>query len=184
MKRKDKSVKPLSREDAKYIESLLSENQKAINTTIYNTLGKDYYSLAEDALGELCLLACEKIETLKTHVCPKAWLIIAAKLVSFDLIREKNREYKRVPLKDVLTTPEEPEVFEEVLYSIWTENHVPQKLLSLLTKQEAVVYSMIYKEGKTVKEIANELNIVENTVRNIHKHLRDKITDAIKRNIF
>lgn len=140
--------------------------------------------MAEDALSELCLVACENVQTLKNHVCPKAWLIITAKFVSITLTREYQKKCKHLPINELMVGSKELDVFEEVLFSTWTENDAPQKLISLLTKREAQVYKMLYQEGKSVKEIAQELNVVENTVRNIHKHLRDKIPDAIKRNIF
>lgn len=184
MKRKQNSAKPLSREDAKYIESLLKENENAINTTIYNTLGHTYKAMAEDAIGELCLLMCERIETLKTHECPKAWLIVSAKFVALGLIRKQNKETDAISLDNIIAGTKGTEVFDEVLYAIWLENKAPEKLIATLSKRESEVYRKIYIEKKTVKETAKELDITENTIRNVHKNLRDKIVNAIKRNNF
>lgn len=184
MKRKQNSAKPLSREDVKYIESLLKENENVINTTIYNTLGHTYRAISEDAIGELCLLMCEKIETLKTHECPKAWLIVSAKFVALGLTRKQNKQTNTLSLDNIIVGTKGTEVFDEVQYAMWLENKAPEKLIATLSKRESEVYRKIYIESKTVKEIAKELDVTENTVRNVHKNLRDKIINAIKRNNF
>ncbi len=61
---------------------------------------------------------------------------------------------------------------------------MPKKLIAGLTKRERQVYGKIYIEGKKPKDAAAELNISVNSVHNIHKNLRDKIKNEIKRKNF
>ena len=184
MKRKQKSVKPLSPMDAKYIEDLFKEHGKEIRVTIVNVLGHENASLIEDAVGDLCLLMCEKIEKLKSHTSPVAWLTIASRFIALNLRRNQNKYNDLIPLDGVRIKSNGAEIFDEVQYAIWLEEDVPQKLMKMLTKRETDIYQKIYVEEKRVKDVAKELGITENTVRNLHKRLRDKIVNAINENKF
>ncbi len=174
----------LTQEDACFIEKLIKENLSSIKNTIYNTLGQQYKYLAEDTVNELYLLMCRKIEILKNHDCPKAWLIVASKRVSQGMINKQKREMPTVSPENISRHIGKSDIFEDAVYDIWLENKVPEKLISRLTKREREIYHKIYIENKEPNDIAKELNISASSVRNIHKNLRDKIKDDIKRKNF
>lgn len=181
-KRKGKIV--LTAEDALFIEQLIEQNLKYIKNIIYNTLGANNRYLAEDTINEFFMLMCEKAEILKTHVCPKAWILVAAKHTAQGMINKHKKDSLSVSFDEVSYELGETDVFEDAVYEIWLENKVPEKLIAKLTKREREIYQKIYIENKKPKETAKELNISVNAVHNIHKNLRDKIKDDIKRKKF
>ena len=184
MSEKCESRMVLTENDNCFIEKLIKENLSSIKNTIYNTLGQEYKHLAEDTVSELYLLMCEKIDVLKSHECPRAWLIVASKRVSQGMINKQKREMPTVSPEDISRHIGKSDIFEDAVYDIWLENKVPEKLISRLTQREREIYHKIYIENKKPKDIAKELNITGSTIRNIHKNLRDKIKDGIKEKNF
>ncbi len=184
MNNKTESIITLTKDDALYIEQLIRQNDKYIKNVIYNTLGPENRYLAEDAISEFYLLICEKIEALRSHPSPKGWLLVAAKHTAQGMISMHKKDAMSVSLEEALHEPDKTDVFEDTVYEIWLENKVPEKLIAGLTKRERQVYVKIYIEDKKPKDVAAELNISVNAVHNIHKNLRDKIKNEIKRKKF
>ena len=174
----------LTKYDALFIERLIEQNSKYINNIIYNTLGADNQYLAKDTISEFHLLMCEKIGTLKTHPSPKGWILVAAKHTAQGMIAKYKKDSLSVSLDEVSYKLGETDIFEDSIYEIWLENKVPEKLIAHLSKREREVYCKIYIDGKKPKVVAKELNISINAVHNIHKNLRDKIKNDIKRKNF
>ena len=99
--------------------------------------------------------------------------------------KEMKDAFKRFYEENKTTSAqEEKDIFEEAVYEIWLESKVPEKLIANLTKREREVYHKIYIENKKPKEAAKELELSINAVNNIHKNLRDKIKDDVKRKNF
>ncbi len=180
----ENDIKPLSAEDSKLLSQLIEANEKSIRVTIYNTLGSVYSYLADEAVGELLLLACEKIDTIKTHCSPKAWLLVAARHVAQSVMKKHKKDLLVVEYNAIEKQASNDNVFEDALFAIWIENKVPQKLLALLTKREREVYYKLYIEKKTPKQAAEELGVKRNLINNVNKNLKDKIKDALKQNKF
>lgn len=184
MKRQKDRLTPLSHEDVDFVKNVIEENEKYINVTVYNTLGGLYGYLAEEAIGDVYLLACKKVDVLKSHSCPRAWLIVAAKHVSQGLIRKHRTDFMNVELSEAENLKSDDDVAEDAVYEIWLENKIPEKLIGTLTKREREVYAKLYIECKTPKETAAELGVKVTLVNNINKNLKDKIKYAVKRNSF
>lgn len=180
--KKDKFA--LSEEEGQFARNLINEYAKQIKATVYSTLGKENRYLAEDTISEVCLLICEKIDTLKDHTCPKAWILVAARHTAQNIKRKHRMDAFEVSLDEAALHPTDGDVLEEALFNIWMEEKVPEKIIAKLTPREKDIYRKIYIENKTTKEIAEEFNISTGSVRNIHKNLKDKITDYIKRKDF
>lgn len=174
----------LTKEESYFIEKLIKDNQKHIKNVIINTLGPENRYLAEDTINELYLLMCKKTDILKTHPCPKAWILVASKHTAQGMISKHKKDLFIVPIERLSHERGMDDVFEDAVYEIWLENKVPEKLIAHLTKREREVYLKIYIENKRPKEVAEELDISVNCVNNIHKNLRDKIKDDIKRKNF
>lgn len=184
MNKKTKSKIVLTKKEAYFIENLIEYNEKHIKNVIHSTLGSENQYLAEDTINEFYLLMCEKIEILKAHPCPQAWILVAAKYTAQGMVHKHKKDLLSVSLDEVSYKLGETDVFEDAVYEIWLENKVSEKLIANLTKREREIYYKIYIEKKKPKEIAAELNISANAVRNINKNLRDKIKDDIKRKNF
>lgn len=48
-----------------------------------------------------------------------------------------------------------------------------------LTKRELEIFELMFEQHKTDKEIANELNITETTIKNIKESIKEKYRCAI-----
>jgi len=174
----------LTQEDADYVESLLIANEKLITVTMYNMLGENYNYLLEEAVSDLFVLTCEKVEILKKHQSPQAWLVVSAKYIALNLIKKHKKEQGFIPLDNGYDKVDGTSVFEDAVYNIWLENKVPQKLIQTLAPREREIYELLYIQNKKPKDIAKELGISVSAVNNAHKCIRDKIKKAIKEQKF
>ncbi len=174
----------LTKDDALYVTDLIETHGKHIKNVIYSTLGHTSHYLAQDTISELYLLMCKKIDVLKAHPCPKAWLLVAARQTAFGMIAKHRNNLSTLPLDEALNIGGYDDVFNMALYEIWIEDNVPEKLIASLTPREREVYHKIYTEDKKPVDVAKELNISSNTVNTIHKNIRDKIKEKINNKDF
>jgi len=181
---KPKITHPLSPEQARFIEELIYNNYEAIYSIVFNALGASYSYLWDEAISELFVLLCEKIDVLQNHPAPQGWLFVSARYVAKGITHKHKRDLSQASLDEINYDISKNDIFEEIVYKIWLENNVPEKLISQLSKREKEIYHKIYIEHKKPKEIAKELSISENNVRNIKKNLKDKIHNALKKNKF
>jgi len=157
----------LTKEDALFIAKLIEENKTHIKNVVYSTLGTTYHYLANDTISELYLLLCEKVEILKTHSAPDAWILVAAKRTALGMMAKHRKDLLTVPLVEAVNKGNDSDVCDTALYEVWLENNVPARLIARLTKREQEVYHKIYIEGKKATEVAKELNVSASTVHNI-----------------
>ncbi len=184
MNKEQKEKIVLTKAEAQFAEKLLKDNAQQIRAVVCSTLGEENRYLAEDTVNEVCLLICQKIHTLEAHTCPKAWIIVAARNTAQNIKRKHKYDSMAIPFDEIKTKTGHDEVFEDAIYNLWLENKVSEKIIAKLTPREKEIYQKIYIEDKTPKEIAQELDISASSVRNIHKNLKDKINDHIKRKDF
>lgn len=162
-----------------FIEELVVKNKVIILRTVQNVLGKEYAYLAEDAVGDVYLLACEKAYVLKSHPCPGAWLTVAARYVALSLIRNQNAQVPTVPLNEYSAKSDKDNVYNEVLYRIWLENKLPEKILASLSNDEMAVYLKLYVENKKAKTAIEELQLPKSTFYSIRNRMEEKIKEKI-----
>lgn len=162
-----------------FIEELVVKNKVIILRTVQNVLGKEYAYLAEDAVDDVYLLACEKAYVLKSHPCPGAWLTVAARYVALGLIRNQNAQVPTVPLNEYSAKSDKDNVYNEVLYRIWLENKLPEKILASLSNDEMAVYLKLYVENKKAKTAIEELKIPRSTFYSIRNRMEEKIKEKI-----
>lgn len=173
--------KVMTPEEAEFVKDLLLRNRQTISSVIKMLLKDGYSFLYDDCLSETYLTACQKVDILKVHGNPDAWITVAAKWSTMALLKEfKRQKYLNNQANEFVCSTKDS-VFEEVVYNIWVENNVPEKLISELTKREKEVYRLLFLEQKTPQEVANELGISISTVRNTKKHLIDKIKEIIEK---
>ncbi len=180
MKENSQCARKLTTAESKFLEQLIRDNEKLINAIMFKRLGAYYNALAEDAIGQLYLLACEKIDVLLTHECPKGWLIVSATFISKSIIRRYLRDKRNVPYDDILNTSSGQEIFEESVFHIWIKEGAVEKLLSSLTKRERQVYTKLYIEGKSPAVAAEELDVTLNLIYTTKRNLKRKIIKIIK----
>lgn len=169
----------LTSEEAAQLERIIMARIHIIRYTIMKIFGVKYQYLADDCISEVVLLACKKGRILLDHSNPGGWLVNASKNIAYNMMRKHQKEMRNVPI-DALESVSSPEdIFEEMLYQEWLKKGVPEILLSRLTKREQEIYDLLFVQKKTPQEIADELHISVNTVRNIKKSIVDKIKKDI-----
>lgn len=174
----------LTKEEADFVEKLITDNEKHIKNVVFNTLGAENRQLAEDCINDFYLLMCEKVEILKNHPCPKAWILVAAKHTAQGCISRRKKDISSVSMDEIAEESSDDDVFEDTVYAIWLENKVPERIIESLTKRERELYYKIYIENKKPKEAAKELDISVSTVHNIHKNMKEKIKNRVKEKNF
>lgn len=169
----------LTSEDAARLENILMDRIHIIRYAIIKVVGVTYNYLVDDCVSEVLLLACEKSDTLLNHSNPGGWLVNASKNIAYNMIRKHKNDVKNIPIDDLLSVSSPDDVFEDMVFEDWIEKRVPKLLLSRLTNREREIYEMLFVQKKTPQEVAEELHISVNTVRNIKKSIVDKIKNDV-----
>lgn len=148
----------------------------------YSLTNCDKYE-AEVLTQEVFLFFQEKCDMLDDNLI-RRWLFVVAKNKAKELYRQKKLDSSQVSIDSSLLEIADNDfekIFEEQLPDIDEEI---QKYVSIiikaLSKQDRDLYRKIYIEKKSHKEIADELNLKENTVSARSSRLKKKIKRIIK----
>lgn len=106
-----------------------------------------------DAIGETTLTCFEKISTLRNPKYFKTWLLRILINQCNQMIREKNREVTTAEFSDIMDESSQYALLEF------------KELLDQMDEKYRVVLVLYYVEGFKMKEIAELLDIKENTVK-------------------
>ncbi len=127
-----------------------------LNTQSMYKVARAYFKNDEDvadAMGETTLTCFEKISTLRNTEYFKTWLLRILINQCNQMIREKSRE---------VTTAEFSEIMDESSQYTLVEF---KELLGQMDEKYRVVLVLYYVEGFKIKEIAELLDMKENTVK-------------------
>lgn len=138
-------------------------------TTVYRvaySYMKNQYD-SEDAVQETFFRLMRQTKPMKDEAHLKGWLIVTVSNVCRDMLRRRARE----PLAlELYTEPaEEPPQIDELMEAI----------LRLPEKYKTAVY-LYYYEGYSVKEIAELLDSVPNTVKSWLKRAREQLRELLE----
>lgn len=184
MNNSEKTQMNLSVDDAKYIEELITRNEYIIRAAVRAVLRDKYTQIGEDCIGEIYLLACEKIAVLKEHAKPDGWILVASRKVALSSAKKHNALLNKIADEDIDSIPSEDDVFEDALYSIWLDNGEIDRLLEVLTPREREIYDLLYIKNLSPKRSAEVLGISESTIRNTGSNIKTKIKNAMKTRLF
>ncbi len=106
-----------------------------------------------DAMSETILISFEKISTLRNPECFKTWLTRILLNQCNQMIREKNREVAAAEFSDIMDESSQYALLEF------------KELLNQMDEKYRIVLVLYYVEGFKIKEIAELLDIKENTVK-------------------
>lgn len=128
---------------------------------------------AEDLVQDTLMAALAAAEEKKTINDPKSWLVTVLNRKYYDMLRRKYRK-PAVSMDVIEDIPESSEVWEKIERSEDAENI--RRCLSSLVSIYRQVMVRFYMHGESVKHIAEELGIPENTVKSRldtgRKHIR------------
>lgn len=149
-------VKRAMQKDAESFIRLMDENKQSMLKVAYGFFS-DEEDVA-DVIQQTVLNAYEHIGELKKTAFFKTWLIRI-------LINNCNQLYNS---KKHLVIGEQ--TAEEKYFDVYPEDNAFLYLLSLLQKDDRVIFQLYYGEGYTTKEISKLLEMKESTVRSrIHR---------------
>lgn len=123
-------------------------------------------ALAADALHELCTTLLRRGEPLRGAASPYRWLCSAATHASLDLLRRRKRVRDALPIDDVDTLGAAPGVDPEARIEVL------RALEALLPDQQTLAI-MLFVDGMTQSEAADELGVSRVTVNKRAQELRD-----------
>lgn len=184
MKTNEKEHFRLTADEAEYIKDLIIRNEYIIRAEVRSILREKFSQIGEDCIGEIYLLACKKIEVLKKHENPDAWITLVSKKVAQNMARKHNTILNRAADEEIMDIETKDDVFEDALYNIWLEDGSIDKLLNTLTPHEREIYNLIYKKRLPSKEVAKLMGRSDSTIRNTVAAIRRKIKSGIKTKLF
>lgn len=180
----ENSKQKLTPEESEFLHTLFTANKKNIKRAVWAVLKDNFKLYGEDCISEVCLLAIEKVKTLKSHDNPSGWLVVASKKVAANYIRKEYTRLKNTGKEIIYDIPTDANaVFEDALYDIWMENGTIESLIQGLAPREKEVYGLLYLEGLTSQQAGQRLGISASTVRSIDAGIKDKIKYAVKKKI-
>ena len=180
----------------KELVKLLKRGDMAAFDAIYNKYSHKLYEFVlrylkqeEDAEGivqEVFIKIWEARSKIDIYSSFESFLFTIAYNTSISLLRKRVSETKsREYLKSLQVIDTADKVIEEIQFK--ELNQKVQSLIKQLTQRQKEIYLLSREEGLTHKEIAQKLNISENTVKN-HlvtslKYLKSNIDSSLAVNI-
>ena len=167
--------------DAEKARAIAKKYYEEVFLYCYSILNCDKYE-AEVLTQEVFLFFQEKCDVLDDELILR-WLLVVAKNKSKEYFRQKSKDAILVPLDTSLsgdTISDYEDIFNE--HIIDSDEEIQKQIniiIKSLTKQEQDLYRRLYIEKKSHKEIADELNLKENTVSKRASRLKNKIKTMI-----
>lgn len=175
--------------DAVLVERL-HENEVAAFDTLYWKYHEVVYRnilklvketvVAEDILQEVFIKLWEKRQEIKASQSVAGWLFVISFNLSVNYSRKKLREQtfhqKLLSLDPGEETGVDRKALQEVQY------HLLEQAIAELSPQRRRIVTLCKLEGKTYEEVANELNISRNTVKEHLSAAMVKLNDYIQKN--
>lgn len=175
------------------IDRAIDSDQEAI-TQLYNmTKDNVYYTIktmisdedmAQDLTQDAFLKAMGHLGQLNEPAAFRGWIKTIARNMTIDALRKK-----KVIFFTQMVSADSDEAIEfeddrqenlpEVVIDRQETARLLGEILGLLSAEQRVVTEMFYYEGFSVKEIAQELGVSENTVKSRLKYARGKIEAGV-----
>jgi RNA polymerase sigma factor (sigma-70 family) len=133
---------------------------------------------AYDIMQEVWVKVWLQKEELSTLEQPAAWVTSLINYTSYDFMRARARRsnlYNKMPEQEEGDMQE----FQSVLNSKDMQNAM-EEAVNQLPKRQRIVFKMARLEGYSRKQIAEKLDISENTVRNILAQAMGTIQEYVK----
>lgn len=121
-------------------------------------------ALAEDIVQEIFLKIWNKREELPEVEKPEAYLFIIARNHIYNVLKQRQREeqYRKHIIDWFEGAKENPE--NDLLFK--ESAALVQQAIGKLSSQQQTVYKLVHEQGLSYKEVAEQLNISPNTVKN------------------
>lgn len=165
----------LSPAEVDRLSNLVIEHRNVIHRIIYNALSPQFTYLVDDCESDVILIAVEHAAELLSHPNATGWFVLTARNIAHNARRKEiTRTHNLISVSE-FKSKTEIEPLEDILYKDWINDGIPEELIARLAPREREVYNLIFVEHMSTKEISDKLCLRESTVRNIKKHIIDKI---------
>ena len=168
----------------KTFEQICEENYLRIYRYVY--IMTKNRQVSEDITQEVFLKAYEKGQALLEHPSPEGFLCKTAKFLSYDAVRKQAKE-KTEPLERADWYENTGDRSWDLLHELQAEQdaaldeeQMALQILCRLSKDEQLLYKSYYIEHRSMKELAQSLEMKESTLRMRYLRLRKKIKRLIK----
>lgn len=160
------SPRPLTTEEAAYVQSILREHDAKLRRVIYSILRQEFRDEGEDVLQDVYETVCRQVDDFKVCDNHEALLVTIAARSAY---RTRKRLCKRatVPLTEDIPTSEPDYGLLEILPFSTSD-----KDRQLLAK--------IYEERNTITDEAEAQKIKAPTLRQRIKRIRDQLRDILQ----
>ncbi len=183
MAKKDKCT------DKLLLKALIAGNEKAF-LTIFNTYRKEVYAYslsilksktyAEEIVQELFLKIWLKREDFNESLAIKPYLIIIAKNMSLNFL--KKATYDKKMREEIFYKSQKSfnPIYKEIREKELKD--IQEKAIDLLPPRRKMIFEMSRNEGKSYKDIGQELGISQNTVKSQMSKALETIRTFILKN--
>ena len=137
-------------------------------------------TVAEDILQEVFIKLWEKRQEVKASQSVAGWLFVISFNLSVNYTRKKLREQNLHKKLLTLELGEELSVDYKTMQE--AQYHLLEKAIAELSPQRRKIVTRCKLEGKTYDEVASELNISRNTVKEHLSAAMVKLNDYIQKN--
>lgn len=176
------------------IDRAINSDQAAI-TQLYNmTKDNVYYTIktmisdedmAQDLTQDTFLKAMKNLGQLNEPAAFRGWIKKIARNMTIDILRKRKViSFSQMVSADsdeaIEFEDDRPENLPEVVIDRRETTRLIGEILGTLSAEQRVVTELFYYEGFSVKEIAEELGVSENTVKSRLKYARNKIEAGVK----
>lgn len=167
------------KKDSIFFDDLCVSYYAKILSYCYAKLNNE--NLARDSTQDTFLVALQKISILQKHPNPGGFLFQTAK----NIIKEKQRSHFKQMMAeaemrdDQVESPSDFLSLEDITDKQIDESNYAQYVLSQLSEEKSLLYSLYYTEQKSMKEIASILGIKESTARMRYVRLRREIRSIV-----
>jgi RNA polymerase sigma-70 factor (ECF subfamily) len=161
-------------------EDLVGTSQRDIVNFHYRLVGNR--AEAEDLAQETFIRAYKKFETLKEAEKARSWLYQIARNVTIDFFRKNGG--REIPLDtDILDYyTQKTAVNHEVQLAHMELSREMAKCIDKLSKDEQLIVKLLYFEGFSYKQIADMLQINQNTLKSRLHRARQSLMVIIQNN--
>lgn len=176
------------------IDRAMNNDQRAITQLYDMTRDNVYYTIktmisdedmAQDLTQDTFLKAMKNLGQLNEPAAFRGWIKKIARNMTIDILRKRKvisfSQMVSADSDEVIEFEDDrPENLPEVVIDRHETTRLIGEILGTLSAEQRVVTELFYYEGFSVKEIAEELGVSENTVKSRLKYARNKIEAGVK----
>lgn len=168
----------LQQGDVQAFDTLYWKYHQAVYRNIFKFVKEP--AVAEDILQEVFSKLWEKRQEINTNQSVAAWLFVISFNLSVNYIRKKLRE--QTMHKKLLSLENDDDLAIDRKNIHEEQYHLLEEAIAQLSPKKRKIVTLCKLEGKTYDEVANELKISRNTVKEHLSAAMVKLNDYIQKN--